>query len=75
MPEVAGRPVHVTVSVGVSSTDVFGYDIDLVMHSADLAVYDAKRQGRNRVVVAAADVVVSIAGPTPVIADKRVAVR
>jgi diguanylate cyclase (GGDEF)-like protein len=75
MPEVAGRPVHVTVSVGVSSTDVFGYDIDLVMHSADLAVYDAKRQGRNRVVAAAADVVVSISGPTPVTPEKRVAAR
>jgi diguanylate cyclase (GGDEF)-like protein len=50
--DVAGTPVKTTVSLGIASTDVFGYDIDVLMKRADMAVYAAKRQGRNRVVIA-----------------------
>jgi diguanylate cyclase (GGDEF)-like protein len=53
--DVAGTPVQATVSLGIASTDVFGYDLDTLMRRADTAVYAAKRQGRNRVVVAAVD--------------------
>jgi diguanylate cyclase (GGDEF)-like protein len=53
--DVAGTPVKATVSLGIASTETFGYDLDTLMRKADMAVYAAKRQGRNRVVVAAAD--------------------
>jgi len=50
--EVAGAPVQVTVSLGIASTERFGYRLDTLMRRADMAVYAAKRAGRNRVVVA-----------------------
>ena len=53
--DVAGTPVKATVSIGIASTETFGYDLDTLMRRADMAVYAAKRQGRNRVVVGAAD--------------------
>jgi diguanylate cyclase (GGDEF)-like protein len=53
--DVAGTPVKATVSVGIASTEAFGYDLDTLMRKADMAVYAAKRQGRNRVVIAEAD--------------------
>ncbi len=49
---VAGSPVKATVSLGIASTEVFGYHLDTLMRRADMAVYAAKRAGRNRVVVA-----------------------
>jgi GGDEF domain-containing protein len=48
----AGTPVNTTVSVGIASSETFGYDIDTLMRCADAAVYAAKRQGRNRVATA-----------------------
>ena len=50
--DIPGSPEVVTVSIGVASTHCFGYDLDTLMRQADKAVYDAKRQGRNRVVTA-----------------------
>jgi diguanylate cyclase (GGDEF)-like protein len=44
--------VRVTVSLGIASTETFGYRLDTLMRRADMAVYAAKRAGRNRVVVA-----------------------
>jgi len=52
--EVAGTPVKATASLGIASTDAFGYELDTLMRRADMAVYAAKRAGRNRVVVATA---------------------
>ena len=49
---VAGAAVKVTVSLGLASTETFGYDLDALMRRADMAVYAAKRAGRNRVAVA-----------------------
>jgi diguanylate cyclase (GGDEF)-like protein len=51
--DVAGVSVRSTVSVGIASTEAFGYDLDALIRRADMAVYAAKRQGRNRVTVAA----------------------
>jgi diguanylate cyclase (GGDEF)-like protein len=51
---VAGMTVKVTVSLGLASTEGSGYDIDALIRRADVALYAAKRQGRNRVVVAEA---------------------
>lgn len=50
--DVAGSPVRATASLGIASTDAFGYDLDTLMRRADMAVYAAKRAGRNRVIVA-----------------------
>ena len=49
---LAEMPVTATVSVGIASTERFGYDADALVRSADMAVYAAKRQGRNCVVIA-----------------------
>jgi diguanylate cyclase (GGDEF)-like protein len=50
--DVAGMPVKATVSLGIASTETFGYHLDTLMRRADTAVYAAKRAGRNRVEVA-----------------------
>ena len=52
MMEVSGTLTRATVSLGIASTDSFGYDLETLMRRADMAVYAAKRSGRNRVVVA-----------------------
>ena len=52
MMEVSGTVVRATASLGIASTDAFGYDLETLMRRADMAVYAAKRAGRNRVVVA-----------------------
>lgn len=49
---VSGQPVRATVSLGIASTETFGYSLDALMRRADMAVYAAKRAGRNRVMVA-----------------------
>ena len=49
---VAGYAVQTTVSIGVASTQTFGYDLETLMRRADQAVYAAKREGRNRVKIA-----------------------
>ncbi len=71
--EVAGLPVHVTVSIGIASADAFGYDIDALVRRADMAVYSAKRQGRNRVVIAAADDPMDIGREPPAISGEMIA--
>src|SRR5258708_24063638 len=52
---VAGQPVRATVSIGIASTEMYGYDLDTLIRSADGAVYAAKRSGRNRVELARVD--------------------
>lgn len=47
-------PVRLTVSVGVAAARGEAADPDALIAAADAALYDAKRQGRNRVVVAPA---------------------
>lgn len=41
-------PVPITVSIGLSQTGK-GVDLTQAMHEADMLLYDAKEQGRNRV--------------------------
>jgi len=51
-----GEPMAVTCSIGVSSRDACATgDADLLVREADVALYAAKNQGRNRVVVFAAE--------------------
>jgi diguanylate cyclase (GGDEF)-like protein/putative nucleotidyltransferase with HDIG domain len=46
----SSEPVRVTVSMGVACHPRDGSDANALVHQADLAVYRAKLQGRNRVV-------------------------
>ena len=53
--ETASEPVRVTVSLGVSCFPDDGKDPNQLLHHADLAVYRAKLQGRNRVLAVGAE--------------------
>ncbi len=53
--EASNEPVRVTVSMGVSCFPDHGTDPNQLLHHADLAVYRAKLQGRNRVLGAGAE--------------------
>jgi two-component system cell cycle response regulator len=44
---IQGRTVTMTGSVGVSIYPTHGEDVDTLMKSADLALYEAKRSGKN----------------------------
>jgi diguanylate cyclase (GGDEF)-like protein len=59
---ITGMPVRATVSIGVASTEAFGYDFDALIRYADGAVYAAKRGGRNRVMNAEAGDALRMAG-------------
>lgn len=48
----AGEPI--TLSLGVAHYPISNARIEMVLRSADQALYQAKRQGRNQVVIAAA---------------------
>ena len=48
--EDASQPVRVTISMGVATFPDHSKDANDLVHRADLAVYRAKLQGRNRVV-------------------------
>jgi diguanylate cyclase (GGDEF)-like protein/putative nucleotidyltransferase with HDIG domain len=61
----SSEPIHATISIGVASFPSDGADKNALVHQADLAVYRAKLQGRNRVQAASAEAAVlapSLAG-------------
>jgi diguanylate cyclase (GGDEF)-like protein len=47
-PETSGEPLHATLSLGVAGFPEDGSDVNELIHEADLAVYRAKLEGRNR---------------------------
>ena len=53
--ETSSEPIHATISVGVAAYPRDGQDSNELIHQADLAVYRAKLQGRNRVLDASAE--------------------
>jgi diguanylate cyclase (GGDEF)-like protein len=64
LPHPSGIEGIVTVSIGVAAG---GEDAERLLMEADAALYSAKREGRNRVVAADADVVVAApARPHPI---------
>ncbi|QCX11637.1 putative diguanylate cyclase YegE [Paracidovorax citrulli] len=50
-PAYAGRTYTLGVSIGLVPLDGGAYDVPTVLHAADMACYEAKRAGRNRVEV------------------------
>ncbi|MCW2975860.1 MAG: hypothetical protein JWM06_1141 [Actinomycetia bacterium] len=53
--ETATEPIRATVSLGVAAFPKDGVDANELIHQADLAVYRAKLQGRNRVLAASTE--------------------
>jgi hypothetical protein len=49
-PVVEGEKLPITVSIGIAGATVTTAGIQLLLNSADQALYEAKRSGRNRVV-------------------------
>lgn len=54
VPTSDGPPLNFTVSIGVAEHDGAAEDIAALVKQADLALYQAKQSGRNRVVAAPA---------------------
>ena len=53
--ETSSKPIRATISVGVAAYPRDGQDANELIHQADLAVYRAKLQGRNRVLDASSE--------------------
>ena len=53
--ETSSEPIRATVSIGVAVYPKDGTDANELIHQADLAVYRAKLQGRNRVLSASSE--------------------
>ena len=53
--ETSSEPIRATVSIGVAGYPMDATDANELIHQADLAVYRAKLQGRNRVLGASAE--------------------
>ena len=53
--ETSSEPIQATVSFGVAAYPSDGTDANELVHQADLAVYRAKLQGRNRVLRASSE--------------------
>ena len=53
--ETSSQPIRATVSIGVAAYPRDGADANELIHQADLAVYRAKLQGRNRVLDASSE--------------------
>jgi diguanylate cyclase (GGDEF)-like protein/putative nucleotidyltransferase with HDIG domain len=53
--ETSSEPIKATVSIGVAGFPRDGADANELIHQADLAVYRAKLQGRNRVLDASSE--------------------
>ena len=53
--ETSSQPIRATMSIGVAAYPRDGQDANELIHQADLAVYRAKLQGRNRVLDATSE--------------------
>ena len=57
--ETSSEPIRATISMGVAAYPRDGIDANELVHQADLAVYRAKLQGRNRVLDAAEEAILA----------------
>ena len=76
--ETSSEPIRATVSLGVAGYPKHGADANELVHQADLAVYRAKLQGRNRVLTASSEPLLAPADrgarpPTLPVSDKPAA--
>jgi diguanylate cyclase (GGDEF)-like protein/putative nucleotidyltransferase with HDIG domain len=55
--ETSSEPIRATVSIGVAGYPKDAHDANELVHQADLAVYRAKLQGRNRVLGASSEAI------------------
>jgi diguanylate cyclase (GGDEF)-like protein/putative nucleotidyltransferase with HDIG domain len=55
--QTSSEPIRATISIGIATFPKDGVDASELVHQADLAVYRAKLQGRNRVLVASEELV------------------
>jgi diguanylate cyclase (GGDEF)-like protein/putative nucleotidyltransferase with HDIG domain len=53
--ETSSEPIRATISIGIAGFPRDGADANELIHQADLAVYRAKLQGRNRVLDASSE--------------------
>jgi diguanylate cyclase (GGDEF)-like protein len=53
--ETSSEPIRATVSIGIAAFPDDGREANELIHQADLAVYRAKLQGRNRVLAASSE--------------------
>lgn len=61
--ETSNEPIRATISMGVAAYPEDGTDPSELIHRADLAVYRAKMQGRNRVLAAGDTPLLAPGGP------------
>jgi diguanylate cyclase (GGDEF)-like protein/putative nucleotidyltransferase with HDIG domain len=52
--ETPGQTMHVTLSIGVATAPMHGESFEAMFTAADRALFDAKREGRDKVVLAGA---------------------
>lgn len=71
--EVLGGMVRGTVSIGISSSDICGYELEDLLNEADAATYEAKATGRNRAVLAIAKPKPSVVSVIDNVTDIRLA--
>ncbi|MEW8397063.1 MAG: diguanylate cyclase, partial [Candidatus Thiodiazotropha sp.] len=45
------QPIFITISIGVSEVEDSDDDVGELIYRADKALYEAKKRGRNRVVI------------------------
>ncbi|MGZ8781891.1 MAG: bifunctional diguanylate cyclase/phosphohydrolase [Gaiellaceae bacterium] len=62
--ETSSEPIRATVSIGVAGFPKDAQDPNALIHQADLAVYRAKLQGRNRVLGASSELLLTPADRT-----------
>src|SRR4051794_23414373 len=57
--ETSSEPIRATISMGIAAYPRDGHDANELVHQADLAVYRAKLQGRNRVLDASDEAILA----------------
>jgi diguanylate cyclase (GGDEF)-like protein len=67
--EIRPQGIPVTISLGLSAGSGEAVDYDTLFRAADAALYDAKRAGRNRVVVADGAAAIAIDTPDAIVAE------